>query len=229
MQRNQTTLFLPLLVLSIFLLLLLPFVSSETKVFMDFLSYVTMGLPFLQALTTKKYQFLSLILVSTVIHLVSDACNELEACVAAYEDAHWADIDSYFTNYAMTHLLFVVAFNLPAVEIAVPILVFISLLSVNLGFQSLFLILIGLICLVRGILRLQDYYLADLLGFTVTFLTSGVFYFLDIEKRFFVFFYALSFAFATTVKKEGNHLITFLFQAPVYQKVTNEIRADLYN
>lgn len=209
MIRQSRSMLAPLLIGALFLLLLLPFFASETKTFMHFLAYAAMVLPFLQAVQLNKYQFLSLILVSSVVHLVSDACSELDACVAAYEEAQWDSIDQYFTNYAMTHLLFVVAFHLPAVEIAVPILVFISLLSVNLGFQSLFLILIGLICLVRGLLRLQDYYLPDLIAFTVTFLISGIFYYLDIEKRLFVFFYALSFAFATSVKKNRNHFITF--------------------
>lgn len=218
MIRESRSMVVPLLVGALFLLLLLPFFASETQTFMHFLAYTAMLLPFLQAVRLTKYQFLSLILVSSVVHLVSDACSELDACVAAYEEAQWDSIDKYFTNYAMTHLLFVVAFNLPAVEIAVPILVFISLLSVNLGFQSLFLIIIGLICLVRGLLRLQDYYLPDLIAFTITFLVSGIFYFLGIEKRLFVFFYALSFAFATSVKKNTNHFITFQL-VPQQQKM----------
>jgi len=211
----------PLLVGALFLLLLLPFFASETKTFMHFLAYTAMILPFLQAIHLNKYQFLSLILVSSIIHIVSDACSELDACVAAYEEAKWDSIDKYFTNYAMTHLLFVVAFNLSAVEIAVPILVFISLLSVNLGFQSLFLILIGLICLVNGLLKLQEYYLPDLMAFAIAFLVAGIFYFLDIEKRLFVFFYALSFAFATSVKKNANHFITFQL-VPQQQKMQRQ-------
>ncbi len=227
MIRESRSMVVPLLVGALFLLLLLPFFSSETKVFMHFLAYTAMLLPFLQAVRLTKYQFLSLILVSTVVHLVSDACSELDACVAAYEEAQWEHIDQYFTNYAMTHLLFVVAFHLPAVEIAVPILVFISLLSVNLGFQSLFLILIALVCLVRGLLRLQDYYLPDLLGFAICFTTAGIFYFLDVEKRLFVFFYALSFAFATSVKKNANHFIAFQVVGGPYEKRVQH-RADLY-
>lgn len=218
MQQNRNTMLIPLLVLALFLLLLLPLVSPETETFMNFLVYTAMILPFLRALVSNKYQFLSLIIVSTVIHMVGDACNELERCVAAYDDARWADIDDYFTNYAMTHLLFVVAFNTAAVEIAVPILVFISLLSVNLGFQSLFLILIGLICLVRGILRISEYYLADLIGFMVMFLTTSVIFFMEYEKRFFIFFYALSFAFATTVKRKSNHFLSFLVPSTTAQK-----------
>lgn len=209
MIRESRSMVAPLLVAALFLLLLLPFFATETKTFMHFLAYTAMLLPFLQAVRLSKYQFLSLILVSSVVHLVSDACSELDACVAAYEEAQWGNIDKYFTNYAMTHLLFVVAFNISAVEIAVPILVFISLLSVNLGFESLFLILIGLICLVNGLLKLQEYYVPDLIAFAITFLVSGIFYFLGIEKRFFVLFYALSFAFATSVKKDAKHFITF--------------------
>ena len=217
MIRESRSMAVPLLVGALFLLLLLPFFATETKTFMHFLAYAAMILPFLQAVRLSKYQFLSLILVSSIIHIVSDACSELDACVAAYNEAKWDSIDKYFTNYAMTHLLFVVAFNLSAVEIAVPILVFISLLSVNLGFQSLFLILIGLICLVNGLLKLQEYYLPDLMAFAITFLVAGIFYFLGIEKRFFVFFYALSFAFATSVKKDQQHFITFQL-VPGYSK-----------
>ncbi|MAU14050.1 MAG: hypothetical protein CMH46_00735 [Muricauda sp.] len=227
MQRNEGSLFIPLLVLALFVLLLLPIVAPETETFMNFLAYIAMVLPFLRALAGSKYQFLSLIIVSTVIHMVGDACNELDRCVAAYDDARWADIDDYFTNYAMTHLLFVVAFNTAAVEIAVPILVFISLLSVNLGFQSLFLILIGLICLVRGILRISEYYLADLIGFVVMFLTASVIFFMDYEKRFFIFFYALSFAFATTVKRNTNHFLAFLMPSDPKYKPVEGMREDL--
>ena len=211
----------PLLVGALFLILLLPFFATETKTFMHFLAYSTMILPFLQAVKLNKYQFLSLILVSSIIHIVSDACSELDACVAAYNEAKWDSIDKYFTNYAMTHLLFVVAFNLAAVEIAVPILVFISLLSVNLGYQSLFLILIGLICLVNGLLKLQEYYFPDLVAFAIAFLVAGIFYFLDIEKRLFVFFYALSFAFATSVKKNQQHFIQFQL-VPQQQKMQRQ-------
>ena len=221
MIRESRSMMAPLLVAALYLLLLLPFFASETKTFMHFLAYTAMILPFLQAIRLNKYQFLSLILVSSIIHIVSDACNNLDACDAAYEEAKWDSIDKYFTNYAMMHLLFVVAFNLAAVEIAVPILVFISLLTVNLGFESLFLILIGLICLVNGLLKLQDYYLPDLIAFSITFLVSGIFYFLDIEKRLFVFFYALSFAFATSVKKNANHFITFQL-VPQQQKMQRQ-------
>jgi hypothetical protein len=227
MEQNKIPL-VPMLVLSLFLLLLLPEVAPETKNFMDFLTYVAMVLPFLRALRGDKYQFLSLIIVSTVIHVVGDACNELNRCVAAYDDARWADIDDYFTNYAMTHLLFVVAFDTAAIEIAVPILVFISLLSVNLGFQSLFLILIGLICLVRGILRIKEYYLADLIGFIVTFMAASIIFFMGYEKRFFIFFYALSFAFATSVKRSSEHFLAFLAPSKQqYSTVPNYHRVDL--
>lgn len=226
-ENTRTSWLIPILVLVLFFLLLVPLFLKETKVFMDLLVYIAMALPFLQALGRKKYQFLSLIIVSTVVHLVGDACNELDACVAAYDDARWAELDAYFTNYAMMHLLIVVAFKLSAVEIAVPILVFISLLSVNLGFQSLFLILIGLICLVRGILRLQDYFLLDLLGFALSFLVSAIFYFLELDKRFFVFFYALAFAFATTVKKPGKPIISFAYYN-TYETPSQQTRMDLY-
>lgn len=225
-RRNDWT--VPLLVLALFLLLLVPLFAEQTKVFMDFLCYLAMALPFFQSLATGKLQFLSLIVISTVIHLVSDACSELDACVAAYEAARWADLDAYFTNYAMTHLLFVVSFKMSAVEIAVPILVFISLLSVNLGYQTLFLLLIGMVCFVQGILRLRDYYVLDLAGFVVSFLISAIIYFLGYEKRFFVFFYALAFAFATTVRRPGKHFLAFMFDGQGYEKVSKEQRMDLY-
>lgn len=229
----RTAFIVSLGVTGLLFLAFLPFSAPETAPYIDFLCYVAVILPLWTSLRKGNYQFVSLIAISLVLHMTKDACHLFDSCLSNYQAAKWDDVEAYFTIYAITHLMFVVAFKTMQVDIAIPVLVLISMVGVNLDIQALFVILIAAVCMVRAVTHLKRYYMQDLIGFVVTVTMCLVFYFMD-SGRFFVIFYALAFGFANTVTKTVGDTHHFLMMIEVdkagyeaYTTTSNNARVDL--
>lgn len=199
----------------LFLLILFPLTSEASE---DWVVFVTYGIAIVavyESVIHSQWKFITLITTSLLIHLVSDSCKIAESCINEYDASDFGSLEKYFTLYGLLHLIAYVSFNSETVEVFVPILVFVSLISVNLNLDSLLLAMVGIISFVNLITNKAKYYIEDTIAFLVFIFLAALFYFLKIDKdvaaseegnglkRFFVYFYFLAFIVSTGIKKEG--------------------------
>ena len=199
----------------LFLLILFPLTSEASGDWIIFVTYTIAIVAVYESVIHSQWKFITLITTSLLIHLVSDSCKVAESCISEYEASDFGSLEKYFTLYGLLHLIAYVSFNSETVEVFVPILVFVSLISVNLKLDSLLLALIGIVCFINLITNKAKYYIEDTIAFLVFIFLAALFYFLKIDKdvaeneegnglkRFFVYFYFLAFIVSTGIKKEG--------------------------
>lgn len=198
-----------------FFLLFLPLINDSSSNWILIVTYGTAIVAVYESVIHKQSKFISLIVVTLMIHLVSDSCKVLSYCVAHYDAADYTSLETYVTLYGMLHLICYVSFETKQVEIAVPILVFASLIACNLKFDSVVLMITGLVCFVYIIIKADKYHLVDLSVFIICIFLASLFYFIKVDKnnlineegngmkRFFVFFYFIAFTLSTGIKQEG--------------------------
>lgn len=198
-----------------FFLLFLPLFNDSSSNWILITTYATATVAVYESIIHKQSKFISLIVVTLMIHLVSDSCKVLSYCVEHYDDADYTLLEQYVTLYGMLHLICYVSFETKQVEIAVPILVFSSLIACNLDYDSLLLMLVGSICFVVVIITKDKYHIVDLSVFILSIFLASLFYFIKVDKntlinekgnglkRFFVFFYFIAFTLSTGIKQEG--------------------------
>ena len=202
-----------LYVVALFALNLYPLINEDAENVIIFLSYAIVLVPIYESYVHGKYEFLSLIITTLAIHLIADSCNIENECISSYENADFSDLDKYFTLYGLLHLIAYVSLEANTVAIFVPILVFASLLAVNLAIDSLVLAVIGMIHFIVLIQKADKYHIEDLVSFTVFIFLAALFYFMKEDKtsteegnglkRWFLYFYFLAFSISTGIKKEG--------------------------
>lgn len=198
-----------------FFLLFLPLFNDSSSNWILITTYATATVAVYESIIHKQSKFISLIVVTLMIHLVSDSCKVLSYCVEHYDDADYTLLEQYVTLYGMLHLICYVSFETKQVEIAVPILVFSSLIACNLDYDSLLLMLVGSVCFVVVIITKDKYHIVDLSVFILSIFLASLFYFIKVDKntlinekgnglkRFFVFFYFIAFTLSTGIKQEG--------------------------
>ena len=241
-----------------FLLLInfLPFFNEEAEDAVLFINYGIVLVATYESIVHAQWKFISLITTSMLIHVISDSCKVANSCISEYSNADYEGLEKYFTLYGLLHLIAYGSLSTRMVEIFVPLLVFISLITVNLGIDSLALAVIGLVCFINLVTNKNDYHIEDTVVFLVFIFLASLFYFLkedeDITagiegnglKRFFVFFYFLAFSVSTGIKKEGIiHNLRLsarwcggnekekVVKSDLYEPVSTvetEIRMDLY-
>ena len=194
---------------ALLLLAFLPYAEEDTTRYIELISYLSLILPLYVAIQRKFWNFISLLSLTAVIHIIRDLCGSFDTCLNRYEELKWDTLDDYFTLYAILHVMAVVAFLDIGLEILLPFLVFITVLATNMEMQGIFTLIVGLLCLTTSILRLKDYHIQDLIAF---YLIGGIgltTHFLDVP-RFFIILFSLTFAFATTVHKKDDQRFHFL-------------------
>lgn len=194
---------------ALLLLAFLPYAEKDTTKYIELVSYLSLILPLYVAIERKFWNFISLLSLTAVIHIVRDLCSMFDTCLNRYDDLKWDTLDDYFTLYAILHVMAVVAFMNIGLEITLPFLVFITVLATNLEMQAIFTLIIAVMCLTACILRLKDYHLQDLIAFWIIAVIATVLHFQDVS-RFFIILFSLTFAFATTVHKKNNERYHFL-------------------
>lgn len=199
----------------LFLLIFFPLTSEASADWVIFVTYTIAIVAIYESVIHSQWKFITLITTSLLIHLVSDSCKIAESCISEYDASDFGSLEKYFTLYGLLHLIAYVSFNSETVEVFVPILVFVSLISVNLNLDSLLLALIGIVCFINLITNKAKYYIEDTIAFLIFIFLAALFYFLKIDKdvaanedgnglkRFFVYFYFLAFIVSTGIKKEG--------------------------
>jgi len=233
----------------------LPFFNKESENAVLFINYGIVLVATYESIIHSQWKFISLITTSMLIHVISDSCKVADACISEYANADYDSLEKYFTLYGLLHLIAYGSLSTRMVEIFVPFLVFVSLIAVNLGIDSLALAMIGLVCFINLVTNKVNYHIEDTVVFLVFIFLASLFYFLkedeDISsgvegnglKRFFVFFYFLAFSISTGIKKEGIiHNLRLsarwcgvekekVVTAKVYEPVSTfetEIRMDLF-
>ena len=194
---------------ALLLLAFLPYAEEDTTKYVELISYLSLILPLYVAIQRKFWNFISLLSLTAVIHIIRDLCGSFDTCLNRYEELKWDTLDDYFTLYAILHVMSVVAFLDIGLEILLPFLVFITVLATNMEMQGIFVVIIGLMCLTTSILRLKDYHIQDLIAFYVIGGIGITTHFLDVP-RFFIILFSLTFAFATTVHKKDDQRFHFL-------------------
>ncbi len=214
-----------LYVVALFLLNLYPLINEAAENVIIFVSYAIVLVPIYESYVHGKYEFLSLIITTLAIHLIADSCNIGNECISSYENADFSDLDKYFTLYGLLHLIAYVSLEANTVAIFVPILVFASLLAVNLAIDSLVLAVIGMIHFIVLIQKADKYHIEDLVSFTVFIFLAALFYFMKEEgnglKRWFLYFYFLAFSISTGIKKEG-----VLHEMRLFSRFCGKVKKD---
>jgi len=202
-----------LFVVALFVLNLYPLINEDSENVIIFLSYAIVLVPIYESYVHGKYEFLSLIITTLAIHLIADSCNVEHQCISSYENANFSNLDKYFTLYGLLHLISYVSLEANTVAVFVPILVFVSLLAVNLAIDSMVLAVVGMINFIVLIQKADKYHIEDLVAFTIFIFLAALFYFMKEDKtdnsegnglkRWFLYFYFLAFSISTGIKKEG--------------------------
>lgn len=217
-------------ILFLFLLNLYPIVNKDAESWISFVNYSATLIAIYESYIHEQWKFITLILTTLIIHLVTDSCKIEESCISMYNESDFAVLEQYFTLYGLLHLIFYVSFSTKTVEIFVPILVFVSLITVNLAVDSITLILIATVCFINLLSNKHEYHLIDIIFFLVFTFLAGLFYFLKVDKdvtnnvegngikRFFLYFYFLAFSISTGIKKEG-----VVFSMRLFSRVCGQV------
>ena len=156
-----------LFVVALFVLNLYPLINDDSENVIIFLSYAIVLVPIYESYVHGKYEFLSLIITTLAIHLIADSCNVEHQCISSYDNANFSNLDKYFTLYGLLHLISYVSLEANTVAVFVPILVFVSLLAVNLAIDSMVLAVVGMIHFIVLIQKADKYHIEDLVAFTI--------------------------------------------------------------
>tara|TARA_B100001094_G_scaffold17594_2_gene15148 strand:- start:2135 stop:2851 length:717 start_codon:yes stop_codon:yes gene_type:complete len=217
---------------ALLLLAFLPYAEEDTTRYVELISYLSLILPLYVAIQRKFWNFISLLSLTAVIHIIRDLCGSFDTCLNKYEDLKWNTLDDYFTLYAILHVMAVVAFLNVGLEITLPLLVFVTVLSTNMEMQATFTLIIAVVCLTTCILRLKDYHLQDLIAFWIVAGVAITTHFLE-TPRFFIILFSLTFAFATSVHKSDDQKYHFLgvleTSSAAYTKVAQTIESTRNN
>lgn len=230
--RTATYIFAAYIVL--LLLCFLPYSFSESKGYIELLSYLSVILPLWLTIGKKQFSLVSLLLTSTLCHVVKTTCVQFESlCLESYTTANWDRVTEIITIYSFMHLLFVVALSKQQLDIVLPVLLFTSLLAVFTDLETLFTVVVAAIAVARMMASLSDYYIHDMLGFILSIALSLIFRSVapDGERRLFQLFYALAFAFSSSVRKtsgEKKHFLMLLNTEESGYSLVNGGRIDLH-
>ena len=108
---------------ALLLLAFLPYAEEDTTRYIELISYLSLILPLYVAIQRKFWNFISLLSLTAVIHIIRDLCGSFDTCLNRYEELKWDTLDDYFTLYAIIlHVMAVVAFLDIGLEILLPFL-----------------------------------------------------------------------------------------------------------
>ena len=83
---------------ALLLLAFLPYAEEDTTRYVELISYLSLILPLYVAIQRKFWNFISLLSLTAVIHIIRDLCGSFDTCLNKYEDLKWNTLDDWVSG-----------------------------------------------------------------------------------------------------------------------------------